>query len=310
MHVRAAMSAIGAIVLYTWGAYAGSWATLDFPGAQDTYPCGVSAGTVVGRYDVGGNAHGFTWDGANFATADYPGTGSGHSTWLNGISGSTAVGNFGVTGWTADGRLYNLGNSTWSTLSSPYPQYPDLYLLAMSGNNIVGKLWDGNQIHGASSGVLYDGTSWSLISPPGAVSSEARAIQGSTIIGSYSTDWTHAQGFIYNGLTLAYTTFDVPGSTSTCLGGISGGNMVGWFIDAGGEHGFLYDGTTFTTLDYPGATRTDCLSIDGNTIVGYYTAGSGSGNGFTYTIPEPSSLSLVTLAALCLWVCRRCNRPR
>lgn len=69
-----------------------------------------------------------------------------------------------------------------------------------------------------------------------------------------------------------WTTFNAPGATATAAYGISGNNVVGWYIDSSGKtHGFLYNGTTWTTLDKSGATSTAAYSIDSNKIVGVYT---------------------------------------
>ena len=47
-----------------------------------------------------------------------------------------------------------------------------------------------------------------------------------------------------------FTTIDVPAATFTRAFGINdGGQIVGDFLDARGEHGFLKDGATFTTID-------------------------------------------------------------
>jgi hypothetical protein len=57
------------------------------------------------------------------------------------------------------------------------------------------------------------------------------------------------------------------------------GNIVGAY----GNHGFLYDGTTWTTLDMPGASTTWAFGIDGSNIVGVYRIGtSGFSHGFLY----------------------------
>ena len=47
-----------------------------------------------------------------------------------------------------------------------------------------------------------------------------------------------------------FTTIDVPSATFTRAFGINDvGQIVGAFLDARGEHGFLKDGATFTTID-------------------------------------------------------------
>ncbi|MCK4658531.1 MAG: PEP-CTERM sorting domain-containing protein [Phycisphaerae bacterium] len=74
---------------------------------------------------------------------------------------------------------------------------------------------------------------------------------------------------------------------------------MGQYYDADwGGHGFLYDGSSWTTLDYPGAIYTHVYGIDGANIVGHYRDASGDYHGFSYTIPEPATLSLLVLGGL------------
>jgi hypothetical protein len=79
-----------------------------------------------------------------------------------------------------------------------------------------------------------------------------------------------------------WTTIDMPGGWETHACGISGKNVVGWYIGSGWiSHGFLYDGTTWTTLDAPGSLNTCAFGVSGNNIVGGYD-GFGYADGFLY----------------------------
>jgi len=93
-----------------------------------------------------------------------------------------------------------------------------------------------------------------------------------------------------------WTTLDYPGAKTTEAYGISGSNIVGWYMDSSGVHGFLYDGTTWTTLDMPGATETIINGINGSNIVGVYRDSSGEHsflyNGTTWvTLDYPGALA-------------------
>ena len=103
-----------------------------------------------------------------------------------------------------------------------------------------------------------------------------------------------------------YTTLDVPGATGgTRAYGIDDGNIVGSYYDGSGNHGFSYDGSTYTTLDVPGANSyAEAFGIDAGNIVGWYNDGSGA-HGFLAPIPEPATLSLLTLGGLMLLRRRR-----
>ena len=78
--------------------------------------------------------------------------------------------------------------------------------------------------------------------------------------------------------------------------GVSGSNVVGAYTDSNGiSHSFLYDGSTYTTLNDPLALNgTTVTGIDGNTIVGHYGDANFEGHGVIITIPEPSSLALLS----------------
>ena len=51
----------------------------------------------------------------------------------------------------------------------------------MSGGNVVGVY--GTSSYGPSYGFLYNGTSYTTLDPPGAVSSGAKGISGSNVVG-------------------------------------------------------------------------------------------------------------------------------
>jgi hypothetical protein len=141
----------------------------------------------------------------------------------------------------------------------------------ISGSNVVGHYSDGTQYLG----FLYDGTSYTTLTLPGATLFQARGISGSNIVGRYrdATGITH--GFLYDGT--SYTTLNYPDATNTWADGISGDSIVGGYYDGTGiMHGFLYDGTTYTTLNFH-ATQTEARDIDGSNIVG-----QSQGDGFLY----------------------------
>jgi hypothetical protein len=100
-----------------------------------------------------------------------------------------------------------------------------------------------------------------------------------------------------------FTTLDDPSATGgTYAWGIDGRNIVGYYTDKTGDHGFLYNGSSYTTLDDSLGTDTVASGISGNSIVGSYFDGS-IRHGFLYqpdvsAVPAPSSLTLLGTAAL------------
>jgi hypothetical protein len=71
-------------------ALAGSYITLDKPGASQTYAHGINGNNIVGWYqDAPGNYHGFLYDGTDWTTLDMPGS---TNTKLLDLDGSNIVG--------------------------------------------------------------------------------------------------------------------------------------------------------------------------------------------------------------------------
>ena len=85
-----------------------------------------------------------------------------------------------------------------------------------------------------------------------------------------------------------FTTIDVPDASDTFAHGINpSGQIVGYYIDGAGFHGFLYDGGVFTPIDVPGASYTQANGITpSGQIVGLYVDSTGeyrSPSGFLAT---------------------------
>src|SRR5262249_23249099 len=119
-----------------------------------------------------------------------------------------------------------------------------------------------NAVHGF---LLSNGTYTTLTDPladeTSPLGTQARGINaGGQIVGAYDAGEDGVHGFIYNpagGGT--YSTLDVPGAGFTQVFGINNlGMIVGFYSDAGGLHGFIYDPNNsahpFTTLDDPSGT--------------------------------------------------------
>jgi uncharacterized membrane protein len=73
-----------------------------------------------------------------------------------------------------------------------------------------------------------------------------------------------------------FATLDVPGSTRTAAYGINAsGQIVVFYVDAGGTHGFLLDQGSYTTLDVPGSTGTyaNGINASGQIVGSYYDGG-------------------------------------
>jgi hypothetical protein len=123
---------------------------------------------------------------------------------------------------------------------------------------------------------------FTMINVPSSRVTEAFGINSSSnIVGQYlgQNGW---QWFLYNGT--SYSTFAVNGAIESVAYGISGNNVVGYYVDNNNiEHGFLYNNSGYTTIDVPGAIDTELRGIDGNNIVGSYENSNGQWLAFEAT---------------------------
>jgi hypothetical protein len=110
---------------------------------------------------------------------------------------------------------------------------------------------------------------------------------------------------------------DPQGVKGTVATGISGNDIVGYYLDASFHaHGFVYDGTTYTTFDDPlGTSESFAYGIQGPTIVGSYNVNDSEGTsyGFAYdyqpsATPEPATIVLAVAGFGALMTfARRCR---
>src|SRR3954447_11281998 len=93
-----------------------------------------------------------------------------------------------------------------------------------------------------------------------------------------------AAGSPANAANFSFAPIDVPGAFETQAHGINdAGQIVGWFFDDTGTHGFLNTGGSFTPIDVPGASLTAVEGInDAGQIVGQFFDSTGQ-HGFLDT---------------------------
>jgi hypothetical protein len=79
-----------------------------------------------------------------------------------------------------------------------------------------------------------------------------------------------------------FTTINYPGAAATYVLGINpGGDIVGFYDDNSGEHGFALRAGTLISFDYPGATWTDAYGISPQgDIIGQYGLADNTTHGF------------------------------
>ena len=127
---------------------------------------------------------------------------------------------------------------TFTTIDNPLAgngAYQGTFLAAIDGGNIVGSYVD--VYGGGPHGFLLNGSTFTpLNGPSGATECQAFGIDGSNVVGQYSTTLHH--GFLYNGS--SYTTIDDPLGVKTFIDGIDGNTLVGYYIDSSNvNHGFV-----------------------------------------------------------------------
>jgi probable HAF family extracellular repeat protein len=173
---------------------------------------------------------------------------------------------------------------------------------------IVGTFQDGTGTHGF---VRDTDGSFTRIDVDGALETNASGINSSgVIVGTFDVieqDRLNTHGFIKVGGIFAR--IDVDGALDTLAFGINSpegylsehlGQIVGWFQDLTGRHGFLRatDGS-FTSFDFPSAAQTYAVGInDSGQIVGSFLLDPGRWHGFlrdtdgsltSFDVPLPGS---------------------
>lgn len=126
-------------------------------------------------------------------------------------------------------------------------------------------------------GFLYENGQYSTISAPG---SAFTIVLGSNDVGQLVGD-NSPGGFIATDG--AFAAIGIPGARYTQPYNINDqGQAVGFYGDATGEHGFLYDKGVFTTIDLPGyGTEVYDINAQGQ-VVGEYLDSGTHGHGFIY----------------------------
>ena len=294
-HLRAALRTIIVAVIACAAAPAPAKTilvtTLDDPNGPGTNVCGLYGGTYVGYYGYAGHeadgtpAHGFRYDGSTWTTLDHPSAPG--ATWMRGIWGNNIVGyylNQGYHGFKYDG-------SSWTTLN--YPSAFSTRAYGIWGNTTVGYYQD--SINFQDHGFTYDGVTWKTLDYPGAIQTIPTGIYNNTIVGIYYSATAGPVGFRYDGST--WTT--VPGAATA----VYGNTIVGNYTSNNFTSGFTYDGTTFTLYNTIGSTEFE--GISGSTVVGNYISELNTRHGFVASLPEPASLSFLSLTPFLLSTRRR-----
>jgi hypothetical protein len=274
------------IILFSSYSFAGTWTTLDYPGAANSYAVGINGNNIVGWYSDNSNSnHSFLYDGTNWASIDHPGSAY---TYAYGISGNNIVGYWNdSSNDSSNDRGFIYDGKNWTALN--YQGAISTHPKGISGSKIVGSY---SSSLGSSHGFIYDSSGWTTLDYPGSMSTFLTGISGNNIVGYYRDSSFFSHGFIYDGTNWTILSYVLPK-------GIDGSYIVDGKV--------LYNINTqnWSYLKYPVAELTNAYGINGNSIVGYYRNGDpfsfppnlSAPHGFVYTIPEPATLFLFGLGA-------------
>lgn len=244
-----------------------NYSTIDYPNAYSTQIAGINNyGQFVGWYlnSDGGDAHGFIFDGSGFNAIDVP---SATQTYAYGINDSGLIsGTYNIdSAW--HGFLYN--GSGYITIDFPGSSKTQVRGINNSGH-VVGEYSDASGIHGflrdevgIYSTVDFPGASWTNlegINDNGKIVGYYNSGSGDTAfqydynVDNYVTinNLTIANGINDSGIIVGdsggssyvingdeYSLITYPGASLTDVVGINdSGNIVGWYNDDSGTHGF------------------------------------------------------------------------
>jgi probable HAF family extracellular repeat protein/VCBS repeat-containing protein len=227
--------------------------------------------------DITGQFPELRWQVGNSSLTTYTYTtidelGLGRQTYLYGINNSGQV-----VGWYLDPvtyvhvLVYDITGATYTTLDNPLGRNgTDGYGINDVGQ-IVGHFADGTYNHA----FLYSGGAWTTL--PGGI---AWGINNAgQIVGDGGL-----RGYVYNNGSL--TDIFYPQSNLTSAHGINtNGEVVGYYQDGTGYHGFTDIAGIYSTFDDPlGPGETFATGVnDGGQIVGYYYDTNGLAHGFLDT---------------------------
>jgi probable HAF family extracellular repeat protein len=167
-----------------------------------------------------------------------------------------------------------------------YVSFPEADVTWASGNNDAGTIVGYYQLSGEINrhAFLLNDATYTSFDYPGAAHTTAFDINNAgSIVGGYHTspsgEPTETWGFVKHDS--SFETIAYPGANTHATGINDSGQIVGFYADASGVHGYLYEESEFTTVDYPGALGTYLGGINNQgQIVGRYQTASGETHGF------------------------------
>jgi probable HAF family extracellular repeat protein len=278
----------------------------DPSGANGTIANGINdAGVVVGASMTSAGELGFIYAGGTFTDNSAPGA---SSTINSGISANnTVIGSYYDGSGASHG--FTLAGSSYSSFDAPFSGATGTTFgtgISQAGSATVGYFFDAASAqHG-----FVNSAGYTQLDAPSATATVTTGVNNAGTTVGYFSDAQGVHGFTRSAGGV-YTIINDPSAVNgTFVTGINdSGEISGYYLDGSGNtHGFVLAGTNFVTVDAPGASGFTVVNgiNDFGTIVGYdVNAQTGQDQGFTATVPEPATLSVLGFSALTLLYGRR-----
>jgi hypothetical protein len=252
-----------------------TYTTIDYPSltTTTTIAWGINArGDVVGEYFDAGGRHGFLRRNGVFTSIDFPGA-------LTSARGINAGGDIvGVYRRAIEPPVNAHGfllTRQGDFVNVDFPGHINtIPQRILADGTILGCRHD-NDMMGSMRGIMIDRSGPSEIDSVASMNNGATP-SGRRIVGLWTNMMAEGgprgEGYIIDDG--EFTSFIVPGSTSTAAWDVnSGGEIAGVYANGTGFHGFVR-GNEYVSIDFPGATATRAFGINARgDVVGSYVIG-------------------------------------
>jgi uncharacterized membrane protein len=256
-------------------AYAGGFASIDYPGAIATRAFGISAvGEIVGSYTDVTGTHGYLLSNGTFTRIAFPGATSTEAWGIN--PQGDIVGRYRKPG-ASNTFGFQLSDGVFTDISVGTHMHT-LPIKITPVGDIVGCFHDTNFLRDMRGYVQHNGRVSSFEALPSTMHNGITP-GGQLIAGIAFETATRVRGYvIQRGL---ISLFDFPGATFTQAWDVSPTGTVVGYYNPEMSHGFLLDANGFTTIDIPGSrwTRIFGISPQGD-LVGSYADSTNQVHGF------------------------------
>jgi hypothetical protein len=259
----------------------GSVTNYAAPGGHNTSFTVINApGLIAGSYQVGRGRGAFVYNPTTNSYQDLPIAG-GKAAQPAGINAPGQV----VGSTRSGGFLYSGG----VVEKMAPPKSTQVQANGLNDSGFVVGNFENKKTH-VGYGFEFDGTSYTVLSPPGATYTVTNFITDDGVVGgAYNDSSGHQHGYTFDGTT--YTVVDYPGAVTSIPVGIGpGGEVVGNWTDTSGiEHGYVMTGGNYYSITAPTA-------YPSTEIMGVNASGTLVGTSFTAN----SEFDYVAFQAVCL----------